>query len=226
VITQCFTSGLPLKRDLAGLQVLIDGEPAPLLFAGRIVLGGGVTYDQINALAPWSLEPGEAQVTVKRRNVSSLGVSATVAAAAPGVFTTQASGSGQGSVTLGATPVIAAAAGSLPGAQPAKRGEAIVIWATGLGRVVKPGESGFALGGALYKVEEQQLARTPEVLIGGHPAQVYWGGIAPGFVGLYQVTAFVPQDIAPGDRVPVQIRIGEAASRNDVTIAVSAEAGP
>jgi uncharacterized protein (TIGR03437 family) len=226
VITQCFTSGLPLKRDLAGLQVLIDGEPAPLLFAGRIVLGGGVTYDQINALAPWSLDPGQAQVTVKRRNVSSLGVSATVAAAAPGVFTTQASGSGQGSITLGATPVIAAAAGSLPGAQPAKRGEAIVIWATGLGRVVKPGESGFALGGALYKLEEQQLARTPEVLIGGRPAQVYWGGIAPGFVGLYQVTAFVPQDIAPGERVPVQIRIGEAASRNDVTIAVFAEAGP
>jgi uncharacterized protein (TIGR03437 family) len=75
-------------------------------------------------------------------------------------------------------------------------------------------------------LEEQQLARTPEVLIGGRPAQVYWGGIAPGFVGLYQVTAFVPQDIAPGERVPVQIRIGEAATRNDVTIAVSAEAGP
>jgi uncharacterized protein (TIGR03437 family) len=56
------------------------------------------------------------------------------------------------------------------------------------------------------------------VTIGGVTANVSFSGLAPGFVGLYQVNALVP-DIGAGSAVPVAISIGGVTS-NTVTIVV------
>jgi uncharacterized protein (TIGR03437 family) len=223
-IRQCLSSGVPLRNNLAGLQVLIDGKSVPLLFAGRIVLEGGITYDQVNALAPSGLTGGRVQLQVKRQDVTSTSTEVAVAGAAPGIFTTQSSGTGQGIVTLGNTRSIAAPAGTLQDSRPAKRGEVVILWATGLGEVVSPSEPGYPIPGERFNPERQRVTNTPAVLIGGRPAELYWAGIAPDFVGLYQLIVFVPRDATPGDRVPVQIQIGDITTRDDVTIAVSDEA--
>ena len=60
---------------------------------------------------------------------------------------------------------------------------------------------------------------TPVVTIGGVPAAVTFSGLAPGFVGLYQVNAEVPANARTGDAVPVALTIGGVTS-NTVTIAV------
>jgi len=57
------------------------------------------------------------------------------------------------------------------------------------------------------------------VTIGGVPATVSFAGLAPGFVGLYQVNVEVPEAAPSGSSVPVVLSIGGAAS-NTVTIAV------
>jgi uncharacterized protein (TIGR03437 family) len=57
------------------------------------------------------------------------------------------------------------------------------------------------------------------VTIGGIPAEVQFSGLAPGFVGLYQVNARIPAGISAGSAVPVQITINGRAS-NTATIAV------
>jgi uncharacterized protein (TIGR03437 family) len=57
------------------------------------------------------------------------------------------------------------------------------------------------------------------VLIGGVAAQVDFSGLAPGFAGLYQVNAVVPQSVTPGSAVSLQITIG-AQTSGTVTIAV------
>ena len=57
------------------------------------------------------------------------------------------------------------------------------------------------------------------VTIGGLPAAVDFAGLAPGFVGLYQVNARVPEGVAPGSDVPVVIT-QEGVPSNTVTIAV------
>jgi len=45
------------------------------------------------------------------------------------------------------------------------------------------------------------------VMIGGQSADVFFAGLAPGFTGLYQVNATVPQDVQPGDQVPVVLTV-------------------
>jgi len=48
---------------------------------------------------------------------------------------------------------------------------------------------------------------------------VIFAGLAPGYVGLYQVNAQVPPGVAAGDAVPVILSTGAIAS-NTVTISV------
>ncbi|MBI2816146.1 MAG: hypothetical protein HYX72_04315 [Acidobacteria bacterium] len=55
--------------------------------------------------------------------------------------------------------------------------------------------------------------------IGGQAARVLFSGMAPGFVGLWQVNAEVPQSVTPGPAVPLVISAGGNTS-NTVTIAV------
>ena len=57
-----------------------------------------------------------------------------------------------------------------------------------------------------------------EVYIAGTPAMVTYAGLAPGFAGLYQVNAQIPQGTPAGDQT-LQITAGGVAS-NTVTLAV------
>jgi uncharacterized protein (TIGR03437 family) len=60
---------------------------------------------------------------------------------------------------------------------------------------------------------------TPTVTIGGVETTPSFSGLAPGFVGLYQVNALVPATVAAGSAVPLVISVNGTAS-NTVTIAV------
>jgi len=51
------------------------------------------------------------------------------------------------------------------------------------------------------------------------PASVMFSGLAPGFVGLYQVNAQVPAGAPAGPSVPVVVSMGGVDS-NTVTIAL------
>jgi len=57
------------------------------------------------------------------------------------------------------------------------------------------------------------------VTIGGVTANVQFSGLAPGYVGLYQVNAQVPAGSATGSSVSVTISMGGVTS-NTVTMAV------
>ena len=55
--------------------------------------------------------------------------------------------------------------------------------------------------------------------IGNVQADVIFSGLAPGYVGLYQVNALVPAGVTAGSAVPVVISM-EGIASNSVTIAV------
>jgi uncharacterized protein (TIGR03437 family) len=99
--------------------------------------------------------------------------------------------------------------------RPARTGEFLSIYCTGLGQVTNsPGAGNPALTSPL-----SQTQSTPLVTIGGVTAKVQFSGLAPGFAGLYQVNVQVPDGISPGEAVPVVVTIGGVAS-NTATIAV------
>ena len=75
-------------------------------------------------------------------------------------------------------------------------------------------ETGFAASSIL-----NPTTTLPTVTIGGVEARVTFSGLAPGFVGLYQINVEVPPGVPIGDQVEVVVTIGGVRA-NVVTIAV------
>jgi uncharacterized protein (TIGR03437 family) len=165
---------------------------------------------QINAQAPYNLPGGVGLPLVVRTADGAAMTEVLAAESQPGVFTVNQSGQGQGIVVLGSNQTLLANA-----ANPAARGEVVVIYCSGLGRTqpsVNPGEA--APSNPLANAVVQ-----PSVTIGGRPATVQFAGLTPGFAGLYQINAVVPPDAEVGNAVPVVVTSGGAVSAT-VTMAV------
>jgi hypothetical protein len=84
---------------------------------------------------------------------------------------------------------------------PAHSGDALVIYCDGLGDV----DPRQIAGSETPFMPLSQTLETVTVTIGGVDAPVFFAGLTPGFTGLYQVNAFVPAGMAPGDNVPLVI---------------------
>ena len=87
---------------------------------------------------------------------------------------------------------------------PASAGEALEIFATGLGPVSNTPADGTAPPSGTLAVDQLITA----VTIGGVNAQVLFAGLAPGFVGLYQLNVVVPSGLPAG---PATITISEGS---------------
>jgi uncharacterized protein (TIGR03437 family) len=195
------TMPLPLPTTLAQSSFTIGNHAAPLYFA---------MSSQVNLQVPWELA-GQNQTSIAAtvNGVASNTQILPLAAFAPGIFTTNSTGAGQGAILIAPTAQLAA-----PGS-PVSRGAYVSIFCTGLGAVTNPPATGAAA--LITPLSYTQI--TPTVTIGGLGAVVSYSGLAPGFAGLYQVNAIVPSGVAPGNTVPVVISFGSLAS-NTVTIAV------
>jgi uncharacterized protein (TIGR03437 family) len=125
----------------------------------------------------------------------------------PGIFSDNASGTGQGAILNQDLSLNSAA-------NPAAPGDIIVIYATGQGNPQGNYVTGLLPGSA--SPSDPQVS----VNIGGAPAQVTYAGAAPYEVeGVFQINAQIPAG-TPAGTVPVQITIGPAASQPGLTVAV------
>ncbi len=192
-------TAVPLPTDLAGTQVLMNGLPAPLFF---------VSSAQINAQVPWELRGNSTiNVRVTANGAPSNTEVVQFAGGSPGVFTLP--GTSAGILTHGADGTLVTAA------SPAARGEVLVLYATGLGKVTNTPASGAASPSGPLAVNTGLTT----VTFGFQPATIYFAGLSPGFVGLYQINLQVPQAAPVGDEVAVQVLAGGGLS-NNVTVAV------
>ena len=128
-------------------------------------------------------------VQVKRGSETSTAQPIGMAAVSPGVFTLNQQGSGPGAILHAGNfqPVNDSA--------PAQPGEFILIFRTGLGSVQPEVPSGDVAPSTPPLAE---TLNTPLVNIAGIPANVTFSGLAPGFVGLYQVNVQVPAGVPSG----------------------------
>jgi uncharacterized protein (TIGR03437 family) len=188
------SSSLPLPTELQNVSVTVNGTPAPI-FAVDNVNG----QQQINFQVPWATK-SIAKIQVTNRGAASPIVFTPVQINQPAVFNYSAGGDVFGAI-LHSNFKLANTA------DPAKAGETVLIYCTGLGYVVAPlPADGVAATG-------QMTMNTPTVTIGGANAPVSFSGLAPGYVGLYQVNAQVPSRLAAGNQ-PVLITIGGAMSKS------------
>jgi uncharacterized protein (TIGR03437 family) len=90
--------------------------------------------------------------------------------------------------------VLQNATGALTVVQPARAGDFLQVYATGLGAVAPAALTGFASPGS----PPAETTLRPQVTIAGQAAPVVFSGLVPGFAGLYQVNVQVPAGIPPG----------------------------
>jgi len=193
---------LPLPTRLGETSINFNGTlPAPLFY---------VSPQQANLQVPWELTgQKEASVSVTTGGGISAPVRVSLAEAAPGLFSLAQSGQGQGVVLDSRYRLVDAS-------NPARPGDTIQIFATGLG----PVSNRPASGAPSPATPPAASLSTPTVHIGGVQTQVLFSGLTPGYVGLYQVNAQVPANAAAGNSVPVALTTGGTSS-NTVTLAVA-----
>ena len=193
-----------------GVTVVAGGIVAPLI---------SVSPQQVSFQVPWQLF-GQAQVplTVTGGDLTSAPVIVPIANVEPGIFMLNTAG--QAAVLVANTATITAPVGAYPGSRPVQRGEYISIYCTGLGPVTHQPATGVPAGSDPVSV----TSVIPTVSIGGVSAPVVFSGLAPGFLGLYQVNVQVPVGAPTGLTVSLTLSFGTKTS-NQSTIAV-APAGP
>jgi uncharacterized protein (TIGR03437 family) len=167
----------PLPTSLAGVSVVVNGTPAPLYF---------VKPDQINFQLPFTAKESSVRIAVSNNGSLSNPVEVKVAATSPGVFAAGGSGMGSGAVTHSDFSLVTRE-------NPAGRGEWISIFLTGLGDVSPAVPEGVAApSNPLSELVDRDGVR---VLFNRKPAtEIEYVGLAPNFVGLYQINVRIPAD--------------------------------
>ena len=217
-VSQPFSAAtLPLPTSWAGLTLRIGGSiqltpsawvysavnsvQVPLLYVGS---------DQINFQVPPGTATGLIPLQLQRPDGTTLLTTLVIGATAPAIFTVPVNGKMQAAVlnqdnTLNSPD------------NPAPRGTVIQIFGTGGGDttpLLGPGEAAPANGDPLVTTNTQ-----PKLSIQGIPAPLIFSGLAPGFVGLWQIDAVIPQEATPATAVQFSVFAGEGVSPS-VTIAI------
>jgi uncharacterized protein (TIGR03437 family) len=192
-----------LVSTVAGeVRILFDGVPAPVVYASST---------QCSAVVPYfGATKSTTHVQVEYKGVRSDPAEFVMGATAPGLFTMDFSGKGQGAILNedGVTRNSASA--------PAHPGSVVVLWGTGEGITDPGGVDGRPALDVLPKPLAPVSAQ-----IGGLPASVLYAGAAPGAIpGLIQINARMSPDVTPGNNVPVSVKVGSLASQQGVTVAV------
>jgi uncharacterized protein (TIGR03437 family) len=183
-LASVFGSGLALRGSET--QVEVGGFPAVVLVA---------TSFQLNFRIPPELGPGSHPLRI-RSAFGEQEIRVELAEVAPALFTFP-----------GARAAALNQDGSVHTAsQPARRGQVIVLYVTGLGATDRRGSL--------------DVVRTPvQVLLDSREVDVLFAGAAPGYPGLYQINALLPQDLPPNLAARLVVRQGGRAS-NPAFVAV------
>ena len=198
-----FAHRTPLPLSLGGVTVTLGNFQAPLLFASPT---------QINAQVPVELAGRtSAQLVVQINAVSSPPETVLLAPAAPGIFTLDQSGSGAGAI------LHASDSSLVTPERPARPGELLEIFATGLGSTSPAVESGLPASANPLS----NTRTTPSITIGEISVPVTLSFLVPAFVGLYQVNIEVPVGVPAGEHDLVLTSNGVASNPVRIFIAES-----
>ena len=199
-------SAYPLATNLAGVSIKIT--------QGTVSVDAIPVFavaSQINAIMPSNAPLGAASVVVSFNNNPGPPSPVQVVNSSAGIFAINSAGMGPGVfqnfVAADNQPVNSAAIAATPG-------QAITLWATGLGPVSYADTAPPSAG---------DLATAVEIFVGGKAARKLYGGRAPCCAGTDQIVFEIPMDAPLGCWVPVQVRTEGRVVSNTVTLAISSD---
>lgn len=187
-------SSVPFSASLNGVSVKIGSLDARLR---DVIPGTAWSRAQINAQIPWDVLQGQVQATVPIVVTTNGAVSPSqqllISQVAPGIFTIPP-GVGN-AIVINPDGSIAAPVGSIQGypCRPAKRGDGVFFYATGLGPVDVPVNDG---ADSLDHLRNTKASFT--VVVDGLPVKPLFTGLSPQFPGVNQVNFAVPSGARSG----------------------------
>ncbi|MEZ5401456.1 MAG: hypothetical protein R2729_17425 [Bryobacteraceae bacterium] len=168
---------------------------------------------QISGILPSTTPPGDYNVTVTYNGQTSQPARVTVAERAFGMLTLAGTGTGPAVMqnVVSATELTVNQFTA-----PARPGQTIILYGTGLGGVsvadnIAPG------------AQDLRAAASVKVIVGGVEIDPLYAGRSPQFPGLDQINFTLPSDIPTGCTVPLQVRAGGVTTQNPVNISIAAE---
>jgi uncharacterized protein (TIGR03437 family) len=172
-------STTPLPTLLGNTSVTVNGVAAPLYF---------VSPTQINIQIPFNAPTGNVNLQVTRGGLQSAVQPLTVSTYSPGIFML-------GSSTTQGIVVHTSDFSLVTNSSPARPGEYLGVYATGLGPLDTPIQAGQpAPGDSLIRT-----LQNPVVTLGNTTPAITFSGLAPTLVAVYQVNIQVPTNMAPGN---------------------------
>lgn len=174
---------LPTALGETGVRVLIGGVAAYLYYASPT---------QINCLIPSILLPTKVDLQLVIDGLAGPSIPITLTSAAPALYQLDAQ-----------TAVATEADGTvLTQASPAKPGDIVILYATGLGQTNPPVEDGVLPTQAAFLAD---IGKFSVVLDGVavNPGAILYAGIAPGFAGLYQINVRLPESTAANPQIQI-----------------------
>ena len=170
--------GFPLPLTLGGVSITVGGKPAPILAVTNVGKPGTPGSQQINFQVPFEAPPNSvvAEVDLTYQGVTSSAVPVRVG---PGIFTLA---DGSGAVQH------AADFAAVTSTNPARKGEVVIAYLTGLGAVSPAVPSGTAPSGPAA------LLYSPAANLG----TILYAGLTPGYPGLYQINLRISPDTPSG----------------------------
>lgn len=205
------STSFPLPTQLAGVQVQVNGSPAPLLLASDT---------RINFQCPMLPKGSSLQIQVQSENgVSTAPIQTVMQTAVPLLFQFDASGRGL-AIIAGTNQIALETTPGVP-SRPAGRGEYLTIYASGLGEVV----DGVPAGNPAPLDRTVPLNNPIKVVVGDVEIDSSFAGLAPGTAGLFQVNAQLSAQVPTGAAVPLYLKMtledGTILKSNTVTVAVT-----
>jgi len=215
------TIGTIYGQNLAyGTQSLspseVQGGVLPTVFPGtgaRVIIGSilanllYVSPTQINFLVPPNLIPGTVNLNVVVDSWAGPSIPVQLAAASPALFQLDA----QNAIATEADGTL------ITPAAPAKPGDIVILYATGLGYTAPqvvygqiPEMAARVVQSASFTIQFDGIAVDPDAIL--------YAGVAPGFAGLYQINLILPASM----NASPQISIGypDSMSPTGVTLPV------
>jgi uncharacterized protein (TIGR03437 family) len=148
-----------------------------------------------------------------------------VASVGPGLFTQNAQGFGQGSIINGDGVTVNSAS------NPAALGSVVSLYGTGEGPVSPAVPDGQAAPSSPLSHAVTSFGSTAQtcsapsttcvVFNNSVFGTVQFSGLAPGFVGLWQINVQIPSSAPTGNAVPVKVTVGGVSSNTTATMAIT-----
>ena len=169
----------PTAQGLGGTTLTVNGIAAPIYW---------VSANQINAVVPYGVTGSTATFVATVNGLVSLPITVPLAPTSPGVFSLSANGIGDGAIEHPGGAIVNQA-------NPAKPGEIIQVFLTGLGAVSPAVPDGTA---APSNPTAKVTAAVTAYVGGIKVTNIQFDGLSPDLASLYQLNIQIPSNVPAG----------------------------